>query len=228
MKFISFGARSLNILAYILLFINFKPFTLLTLAQCLILFIISEFLHSVFHEIGHLLAGKFTGYHLLFFQIGFLGISEAGQGTGLKISKRRDFNYQCAMIPQNDTNNLLILYNAGGILMNLAANIIFIFLIQSDIVNASIILIPLIFAGNNKLLANAIPYARNNLINDMKIITILINSRTAQHDYVQYLSMYEKKFRGIQVGKYYPTKPDAAERYDSFFAKAASQLADDG
>jgi len=180
------------------------------------------------HEIGHLLAGKFTGYHLLFFQIGFLSIINSRKGTGLKISKRKDFNYQCVMIPQSNTGNLLFIYNAGGILINLAINIIFIMLIQLDIVRISIILLPLIFAGNNKLFANAIPYVHNNLLNDMKIIIILMRSPTAQHDYFQYLSMYENKFRGIYVGKFVPTKPDAAERYDSFFAKAASRLTDDG
>ncbi|MER2040888.1 MAG: site-2 protease family protein [Desemzia incerta] len=92
----------------------------------IIFFCLSYFLHILIHELGHLIFGLLTGYSFVSFRVGsFTIIKEDGK------FKRKKFHLpgtggQCLMSPPEYSEKSFpyVIYNLGGVLLNLVASII--------------------------------------------------------------------------------------------------------
>ena len=92
----------------------------------IIFFCLSYFLHILIHELGHLIFGLLTGYSFVSFRVGsFTVIKEDGK------FKRKKFHLpgtggQCLMSPPEYSEKSFpyVIYNLGGVLLNLVASII--------------------------------------------------------------------------------------------------------
>ncbi|MER1954279.1 MAG: site-2 protease family protein [Desemzia incerta] len=96
------------------------------LVMGIVFFCLSYFLHILIHELGHLIFGLLTGYSFVSFRVGsFTIIKEDGK------FKRKKFHLpgtggQCLMSPPEYSEKSFpyVIYNLGGVLLNLVASII--------------------------------------------------------------------------------------------------------
>lgn len=96
----------------------------------LLVFVVSIFLHIIFHELGHLEAGLISGYEFASFRIGNrMWIKENGK-IRLKKYSIPGTGGQCLMIPPKDMgyDYPVVLYNLGGILANIIVSVIVVIL----------------------------------------------------------------------------------------------------
>lgn len=89
--------------------------------------VVSFPLHVILHEIGHLLGGLSSGYQFIMFRL----FSTVWIKTKNRLSRRKQYvpgiMGQALMSPPSDNNRVaLLVYNAGGVLMNLMTALIFI------------------------------------------------------------------------------------------------------
>ncbi|MFQ9514498.1 MAG: hypothetical protein ACLRZ9_01585 [Eubacterium sp.] len=127
--------------------------------------IVSIFLQIIFHELGHLEAGLMSGYQFSSFRIGSLTwIKEDGK---IKF-KRYSLNGtagQCLMVPPVNAgyDYPVVLYNLGGILMNIIVSLIM--LIPSFYMQSGELLI-FSFVGLFIIITNGIPMKSAGIAND--------------------------------------------------------------
>lgn len=98
----------------------------LEIAFLIIGFMLGFIIHIVVHEAGHLIAGLLSGYEFISFRIGTLTlIKEAGCFKWKKFSVQGTAG-QCLMMPPsvNPKHCPYILYNLGGILINLLLSVV--------------------------------------------------------------------------------------------------------
>lgn len=130
----------------------------------IIAFVISMFLQIIIHELGHLIAGLFSGYEFNSFRItNLIWIKENGRVKLKKYSLKGTMG-QCLMVPpENKANYPVILYNLGGVLMNIIVSIVAL-LIAILLKNAPL----MIFAGIGFFFAflNGIPMKSGGVPND--------------------------------------------------------------
>lgn len=85
------------------------------------------YIHIILHELGHLIGGRLTGYRFVSFRIGsFMWIRRNGKLSLAKYSLAGTGG-QCLMDPPEWKKGKIpfLLYNAGGVLMNLLACLVF-------------------------------------------------------------------------------------------------------
>lgn len=91
--------------------------------------IVSIFLQIIFHELGHLEAGLISGYKFSSFRIGSFTWIKEDEKIKFKRYSLNGTAGQCLMIPPKEEgyDYPIILYNLGGVLMNLIVSIIVLF-----------------------------------------------------------------------------------------------------
>ncbi len=94
---------------------------MLTVFGYLALFLLAYVLQLVIHEAGHLLFGLLTGYRFLSFRIGSLTLVKRPEGLRLCRYALAGTAGQCLLSPPDlvDEKMPVILYNLGGVLLNL-------------------------------------------------------------------------------------------------------------
>ena len=91
------------------------------------IFILAFFIQIILHEAGHLICGLLSGYEFVSFRVGSLTLVKEDGKFAIKKFSIKGTGGQCLLMPKNDNYKecSYILYNLGGILMNLIVSIIF-------------------------------------------------------------------------------------------------------
>ena len=89
-------------------------------AKVLVFFCLCAYLHILLHEAGHLLAGLTTGYRFVSFRVASFTLVRTGKGFAMRRFSIPGTAGQCLMMPGDCAGEPpYILYNLGGVLMNL-------------------------------------------------------------------------------------------------------------
>ncbi len=171
------------------------------------------------HEGGHLLFGLLSGYRFSSFRVGSLMITKdaAGKLVRKKLSLAGTGG-QCLMAPpytERDENGMpvypgddypCVLYNLGGVLMNLILAVLF-FLVWLIIRNIpavrflSIFSLGMIIIGVYQALSNGIPIATPQIQNDGANIRTLLQSPTAKRAFWIQMQANSVSHEGIRLSE---------------------------
>ena len=160
-----------------------------------LLFMISRALHTLLHELGHLLGGLFSGYRLCAFSWGPVRMVNAAGRLQIRFRLAPQNAASCVMIPPENATAFL-LYNLGGALMNAAVCVCAFAGAFARPKTVACFWLQMFFAGLLKVIANAIPSLRNGCPNDALTARILRGSEEAFADYKLYLALYEELANG--------------------------------
>ena len=98
---------------------NTTPFgKFVFLAAMLLIMVISLWIHTIFHELGHLLFGKLSGYRFCSFRIGSLVLVHSNETWHLRRHRIPGTAGQCLMGMPDGERFPYVWYNLGGILVN--------------------------------------------------------------------------------------------------------------
>lgn len=142
--------------------------------------ILSSCFQTVIHELGHLIGGWISGHRFfsVVFGVIYIGREENGRLRMYVIDR---YACQCIMLP---AENHYLLYNLGGIVMNLAVSAVFLYILKfAD----GIWIFSMIYTGVVKAGFNMIPLDSN----DSGIIRKLHGSETERANYFVYMKAYE-------------------------------------
>lgn len=170
----------------------------------IIFFCLSYFLHILIHELGHLIFGLLTGYSFVSFRVGsFTVIKEDGK------FKRKKFHLpgtggQCLMSPPEYSEKSFpyVIYNLGGVLLNLVASIIALGIIVGieqlsafSLVGWQLFLV----AGLFTAMTNGIPVKIGGLPNDGHNIYSLMKKEENKKVFFIQLKMNALMTQGIRI-----------------------------
>lgn len=170
----------------------------------IIFFCLSYFLHILIHESGHLIFGLLTGYSFVSFRVGsFTVIKEDGK------FKRKKFHLpgtggQCLMSPPEYSEKSFpyVIYNLGGVLLNLVASIIALGIIVGieqlsafSLVGWQLFLV----AGLFTAVTNGIPVKIGGLPNDGHNIYSLMKKEENKKAFFIQLKMNALMTQGIRI-----------------------------
>lgn len=170
----------------------------------IIFFCLSYFLHILIHELGHLIFGLLTGYSFVSFRVGsFTVIKEDGK------FKRKKFHLpgtggQCLMSPPEYSEKSFpyVIYNLGGVLLNLVASIIALGIIVGieQLSAFSLVGWQLFFvAGLFTAVTNGIPVKIGGLPNDGHNIYSLMKKEENKKAFFIQLKMNALMTQGIRI-----------------------------
>ena len=167
----------------------------IALLNLIIAYILCKYLHTIIHEMGHLVGGFISGYALLYIKIFPIVIQKKAVGN-YEICTSIESGNSCVMTPRRADASSYFIYNAGGVVFN------FLFCLASgiSIFFAStfhfVVLMQFVFSGIVKIAVNLIP-SHSNIANDGYILKILYCSPAARNDYFNYLSLFSKIYLKI-------------------------------
>lgn len=156
----------------------------------LIIFFITFFIHIILHEGGHLIFGLLSGYEFISFRVGSLTLVKEDNKFSIKKFKIAGTGGQCLMMPK--TNNYkecpYILYNLGGVIINLLVTIlsfiIYINFPENKYVDA--VLLAMMVTGVCTFVMNGIPMKIGGIANDgHNLISIMKNDISKYCFYTQ-------------------------------------------
>lgn len=167
------------------------------------IFIASFIIQIIIHEAGHLIFGLLSGYEFISFRIfSFTIVKENGRLV------RKKFNIQgtggqCLMMPKEDDIKRCpyVLYNLGGVLMNLIISSLGIIILMSIPLPKflKIFLISIIASGIIIFITNGIPMKVSGLSNDgYNILSISRDDFIKRCFYIQ-LKVNGLIYKGIRV-----------------------------
>ena len=153
----------------------------------LFIVVVGYLIHIIIHEAGHLVFGLLTGYKFVSFRVGSFTIVRE---DGKLVSKR--FNIpgtagQCLMMPpeKKDGKYPFIIYNLGGVFMNIIAIaigiVIAIAIKKLNFINLIFILTNL--AGIIVVVTNGIPMKIGGVANDGHNVISMIKGRDARDSF---------------------------------------------
>lgn len=158
----------------------------------------------VLHEAGHLVFGLATGYRFRSFQVGGIILLRENGQLRLRLLPIAGMGGQCLMSPPPDVppeEIPYILYNLGGVLMNLISAVLFGVLVPLTV---HIPLLPLFFLAAALIglifaALNGIPMRTEMLDNDGKNIATLAQSPAARRAVWLQLTVNEQMARGTRL-----------------------------
>lgn len=170
--------------------------TLFKIVLDISIFIIVFMIQIIIHEGGHLIFGLISGYEFISFRIGSITIIKDEKKFKLKKFKIKGTGGQCLMMPITDNYEELpyVLYNLGGVLMNIIASVIsgILLLTQSPNTYIEIILIAFVFTGLVCAIANGIPMKIGGVANDgYNILSI------SKDKFIKYCFYIQLKVNGL-------------------------------
>ncbi len=157
-------------------------------------------LQIAIHEAGHLVFGLLTGYRFSSYRIfGLMWIKQDGR-LRLQRLKLAGTGGQCLMAPPDWREDLpCILYNLGGVLMNLISALLFWLLSQSAPPPfRPILLCPAVF-GLLFALTNGLPLRSGAVDNDARNILFILRSRYARRAFWLQLKVNERMAAGERL-----------------------------
>ncbi|WP_148581870.1 hypothetical protein [Alkalibaculum bacchi] len=170
----------------------------------IILFVIGYIIHIIIHEAGHLIFGLLTDYTFVSFRIGSITIvKEDGK------LKTKKFNIpgtagQCLMMPPKikDGEFPFVLYNLGGVIINLLVSalcISTIVLIKEMAFVLEVILLLAAFAGILAAVTNGIPMKIGGVPNDGHNIYSMLKDEDARRGFYVQLEVNGLQSLGIRM-----------------------------
>lgn len=156
----------------------------------ILLFLIAFLLQLIIHELGHLIFGLVSGYHFLSFRIFNLMFVRINRKISVKKLHIDGTAGQCLMIPPDPVGGMVpaVLYNMGGVLMNMIASFIAMILLYRfyDFRNLAGWLFEFIVIGILIALTNGIPVFSSVLPNDgANAIAVENNPKANRAFYIQ-------------------------------------------
>lgn len=160
------------------------------------------YLQIILHEGGHLLFGLLSGYGFSSFRVGSLMLQKTEEGLRFRRLSLAGTGGQCLMTPPELKNGTMpfVLYNLGGVLMNVLSALIFFLLslrFPGTIVGLFLqmgVLIGLAFA-----LANGLPLHLAEVDNDGSNIVSMKKSPAAVRAFWVQLKANELASRGVRL-----------------------------
>lgn len=169
-----------------------------------VFFVIAFFLHIIFHEAGHMVAGLMTGYQFLSFRIGsfmwekqkdgkihFSRFSIAGTGG------------QCLMCPPeyNNGDYPYLLYNFGGALMNLIVSVVFavVAFVIPGALWLKVFLWLMVFVGGVTAIINGVPIQTKTINNDGSNAVTIGKSKAAKRAFWLQMKINEEGANGKRL-----------------------------
>ncbi|MGH4117478.1 site-2 protease family protein [Clostridium sp.] len=177
---------------------------LLKVYGLIVIFIIGYLIHIIIHEAGHLIFGLMTGYSFVSFRIGsFTLIKEDGK------LKSKKFNIpgtagQCLMMPPvlKDGKYPFVIYNFGGVIMNLIvsiASILVVVFVQAVAFPLDAILVLTSAGGIMAALTNGIPFKIDGVPNDAYNVLSIIKDEEARNGFYVQLKVYGLQAQGMRI-----------------------------
>ena len=170
-------------------------------------------LSIVCHEFGHMIFGLLSGYTLSSFRVGSFTLVNNNGKLEIKKMNLAGTAGQCIMFPK-EGNTKFILYNFGGVLMNIFLFIIFgilLLVVKNDI--AKILLFEFGIFNLFGALTNGIPL-KSFLNNDMQNIITFKKDPKSLNNYFNALHIQEFLMQGVRlkdIDKKYIYKPESLD-----------------
>ena len=164
-------------------------------------FIIGIYLQIAVHEGGHLVFGLLTGYRFCSYRLGSLMLLKEEGRLGLRRMSIAGTGGQCLMGPPDWREDLpVVLYNAGGCLMNLLCAILCLLLwlpLRGHWLGG----LPLVcgVVGLVYALINGIPMRLGGVDNDGRNILSLKKDRAARYAFWQQMKLSEVQSKGLRL-----------------------------
>ena len=169
----------------------------------LLLLVVTYFVQLIIHEAGHLVAGLLSGYGFGSFRIGSLMIVKENEKLKLKKHSVAGTGGQCLMTPppMNDGDFPVLLYNLGGVLLNLITTLVFVALAVA--LSHNLILyafcVMMALSGFIVALTNGIPLKLGMVNNDGSNALELYKGREARMFFHRQFSIVEQISRGKRL-----------------------------
>ena len=166
------------------------------------MFYFAMVLQIVIHEAGHLVFGLLTGYRFSSFRIfGLMWIRQNGR-LRLRYRKLAGTGGQCLMAPPDWREDLpCILYNLGGVLMNLISALLFWLLSRSAPPFMMLLLLSSAMIGLVYALINGLPLRGSMVDNDARNVLSILRSRTARRAFWLQLKITEREAAGERLSE---------------------------
>ena len=165
-------------------------------------FFVCSYIQIIIHESGHLIFGLLTGYKFKSFRIGsFLLLKQNGKLV-VKKYKLAGTAGQCLMGPPDYSDNMpIVLYNLGGVIMNLVSAAVFylLYLLLPEIKILSPLLVLLALLGVMFAAMNGIPLDMSLVANDGKNLKDALNDRRARKALWAQLKIVELQRDGLSL-----------------------------
>ncbi len=168
------------------------------------IFFIGFLIHIVIHEAGHLVFGLMTGYSFVSFRIGSLTLIKEDEKL-----KRKKFNIpgtggQCLMMPPalKDGKYPFVIYNFGGVIMNLVvsiASILVVVFVEEVAFPLDAILILTSAGGIMAALTNGIPFKIGGVPNDAYNVLSMLKDEEARNGFYVQLKVYGLQTEGTRI-----------------------------
>lgn len=158
---------------------------LLKIYGLIIIFVAGYLIHIVIHEAGHLIFGLMTGYSFVSFRIGSFTLIKED-----KKLKRKKFNIpgtggQCLMMPPalKDDKYPFVIYNLGGVVMNLIvsiAGVLLVVFVEGMAFPLNSVLVLVSAGGIFAALTNGIPMKIGGIPNDAYNVFSMLKDKEAR------------------------------------------------
>ena len=200
----------------------------LSLLFKLLIFFVTYYVQLIIHEAGHLVAGLLTGYSFGSFRAGSIIIVKENGKLKIKKQTIAGTGGQCLMIPPKmvDGDFPVILYNLGGVLMNLLTLPICVFAIRF-LIGKPVLYTFCVFTFLSGLiiaLTNGIPLKLGMVNNDGSNALELRRDREARIAFYNQFMILDKIRRGVRLkdmsSEYFPMPSDEGMK-NSISASAA-------
>ncbi|MBU3111914.1 site-2 protease family protein [Clostridium lacusfryxellense] len=177
---------------------------LLNFYMIFIIFGLGFVTHIVIHEAGHLIFGLMTGYSFVSFRIGSLTFIKENKKWKLKKFNIPGTAGQCLMMPPDldDGNFPLVIYNLGGVIMNLITAIAAILIaIFAKGITYPIDAILVIFGAAGILIAitNGVPIRILRVPNDAYNVLSLLKSEDSRNAFYLQLKVNGLQSQGTRI-----------------------------
>ena len=154
----------------------------------IVIFIVGFLIHIVIHEAGHLVFGLMTGYSFISFRVGSFTLIKEDKKLKHKKFSIPGTAGQCLMMPPalNDGKYPLVIYNLGGVIMNLIASLagfLVVIFIQTAVFPIDAILVLTSASGLIVALTNGIPMKLSGVPNDAYNVLSMLKDKEARSSF---------------------------------------------
>ena len=176
---------------------------IIKLAISIGIFILAFFIQIILHEAGHLICGLLSGYEFVSFRVGSLTLVKEDGKFSIKKFSIKGTGGKCLLMPKNDNYKecSYILYNLGGILMNLIVSIIFFILYMVFKGNSYvyIALISMVITGILIFITNGVPMKISGVANDGYNLVSIIKNDLMKYCFYMQLKVNGLLHKGIRI-----------------------------